>query len=325
MKITTYVFWLIIIVLVGGWFYSFSNRSFVSEKDTEILGGYSAENGDVKNSNEAELPAPISGWINYKNDDYGFSLQYPSDWEMQEALKPQNLKALHEIDFHAKEYELTRPYFTIQIFTNENKESVKTWWEKWLGEEDQKEAECKAEYKDEAPCLFLRGLIERETDNTLYGLPVKTVQLFQFDSSRECNYISYGDYVYGICYDAINPNDPNFENNKKVTGKMWSTFIFDDLIGTNTVSTEKGFEQYVPGNWQSKEDSKSLMVLKKGGDVENVYDGEKIDEGTWLIDGYKLKVTIGETEYVYTVVFAGSERLELTYLPRGNTLNFVRK
>ena len=99
-------------------------------------------------------------------------------------------------------------------------------------------------------------------------------------------------------------------------------FIFSKRDQENI--SDKGFEQYVPGNWKSVCDSKSLLVLEEGGMIENIYDGKKIDSGTWIIDGYKLISTIKGEEYEYTIVFAGSERLELTYLSRGNTLHFVR-
>ncbi|MBU1557359.1 hypothetical protein KKC45_00110 [Patescibacteria group bacterium] len=296
-----------------------SNTEKIENGESEIIG----ERGNIYTRNIVE------DWNDYKNTEYGFLIQYPQDWEVQESLKPQNPKALHEIDLHQKEYEMARAYITIQIFDNPEEESVSIWWDKWLGEEDQKEADCQAEYKGEAPCLFLRGLVEDEKDSTLYDLPVKTVQLFQFDSSKECNYISHGGYVYGICYDGVNPNDPNFEVNREITSKMFSSFVFNSLLKEEETiisnnSGDKGFEQDVPGNWQSVDDSKNLMVLKEEGTLENIYDGKKVDSGTWFIDGYKLKTMVGGEEYVYTVVFAGRERLELSYLPRGNTLHFVR-
>lgn len=92
----------------------------------------------------------------------------------------------------------------------------------------------------------------------------------------------------------------------------------------NEIIEEIGFEEYILGNWQSTEDSKNLFVLEEEGVVKNVYNDELMNSGTWNIDGYKLKTIVEEEEFVYTVIFAGLERLELSYLPRGNTLHFVR-
>ena len=96
--------------------------------------------------------------------------------------------------------------------------------------------------------------------------------------------------------------------------------------------SETGFENYIAGSWKSVTDSKNSMVLKEdpnashgqGGIIENIYDGEVMDSGTWIIDGYKLVTIINDEEFEYTVVFAGSERLELTFLSGGNTLHFFR-
>ena len=124
-----------------------------------------------------------------------------------------------------------------------------------------------------------------------------------------------------------NPHDPNFEEHKKTTDKIWSTFIFNNMLGSGPTPApgDLGFEQYVPGEWQSKDDVKSIMILNEDGTMKDVYDGEDMNTGIWKTEGYKLKTTIDGEDYEYTVVFAGSERLELTYLPRGNTLNFIRK
>ncbi len=289
-----------------------------------------SESEVISEEKDGYIRTTIEDWVDYKNEDYGFLIQYPEDWEVQESLKPQNPKALHEIDLHQKESEMTRAYVTIQIFENPEKEEVSVWWDKWLGEEDQKEVECQEEHQGEAPCLFLRGMVEKETDSVLYDLSMKTIQLFQFDSSKECNYIAYEKYIYGVCYDGVNPNDPNFEVNKKTTSEIFSTFIFNDLIKEEVAG--ESFKKYVAGNWKSTDDSKNLMVLKEdpnalhgqGGVIENIYDGKKMDSGTWIIDGYKLKTEIEGDEFEYTIVFAGSERLELTFLSGGNTLHFVR-
>ncbi len=330
MKALGYIFLAIIIFAAGGWYFT-QNQDAITEENTELLGGYPEENG---NNVKPQKPASVEGWVDYTNEEYGFSLQYPSDWEAQEALKPQDMDALHEIDFHAKEYEMTRPYFKVQMFDNSDRQSLEDWWVELMAQADKEKAECVAENGDMAPCLTLKDLIEEEKWSTLYSVPTKVIQKFQFDSSGECNYFVYNTYKYKVCYQKMDPNDPNFEENKKITDKIWSTFIFNNMLGSGPVPApgDLGFEQYVPGKWQSNDDEKSVVIYNedpnfqngRGGTMKDIYNGEEMNTGTWMTEGYKLKTMIDGEEYIYTVVFAGSERLELTYQPRGNTLNFTR-
>ena len=78
------------------------------------------------------------------------------------------------------------------------------------------------------------------------------------------------------------------------------------------------------GRWESKEDSKSVIVFNENGGFESIYDGKSIDSGNWFVDGYKLINITNEEEFTYTIIFVGIERLELSYLPNGNTLSFSR-
>jgi len=327
MKTSGYIFLLIILVLIAGGLYSFSNQDFLNIENNNITGDNQEQTEVVGGEGEIVMPETVEGWINYKNEEYGFSLQYPTDWEAQESLRPNDLDALHEIDFHEKEYDMVRSNVSVQIFDNSDRESMEDWWGELMAQADKEKAECVAEYADTAPCLTLKDLIEEEEWSTLHSVPVKVIQKFQFDSSGECNYFVYNTFKYKVCYNKINPNDPNFEEHKKTTDKIWSTFIFNNMLGSGPTPApgDLGFEQYVPGEWQSKDDVKSIMILNEDGTMKDVYDGEDMNTGIWKTEGYKLKTTIDGEDYEYTVVFAGSERLELTYLPRGNTLNFIRK
>jgi len=267
--------------------------------------------------------------VDYKNSEYGFSIKHPAEWESQEALKPQELKALHDIVFSAKEYEMMRPSLTVRIFVNDNNQTLDEWWNSWLAEEDIKKQECIAEYGEgNAPCLVLRDLVEREEKTTLAGQNALSVDFFRFDSEERCVYIARGAYIYTLCYDNANPNDPNFEVNKKITGNMKDSFAFQEISSkTNGII----------GSWQSTDDAKSVKVFKDGGVTEDVHDGKTISSGTWeildsfqpsgaddVVKGTFLKVMIDSEEYMYTVVSVNETELELTYLARGNTLRYER-
>jgi len=163
----------------------------------------------------------------YSNAEYKFTVTHPVTWEVQEALKPQEARAVHEIVTAAKEYGMWRGTVTTRIFPNEKNLSTQEWWSEWLAEEDVKEAECRAEYGDESPCLFLRGLIEWEDESTLAGEEAITVGIFRFDHEEECTYAAHGEYVYGLCAAGSNPNDPDAAENKAITDSIRDSFKFN--------------------------------------------------------------------------------------------------
>ena len=169
-----------------------------------------------------------SGVVRYESSEYQFKLEHPSHWEMQEALKPQEPKALHEIVFWESEYDMWRASFRVQIFDNAEKLAVSEWWGKWLADEDTKKEECVAEYGEgNAPCLFLRGLVENEEKVTFAGTDAVSVELFRFDHTEECTYVAHGEYVYGLCAAGSNPNDVLAEEHLKITNTMRQSFIFN--------------------------------------------------------------------------------------------------
>ena len=175
----------------------------------------------------ADIP---ENWQKYVNATYGFHLSHPSDWEVQEALKPQELRAEHEVVVWERDYDMWRGSATVRIFQNEKHQTVREWWNTWLADEDVKEAECREEYGDESPCLFLRGLVEWEKETTLAGEKAITVGLFRFDHEGECIYAAQGEYVFGFCAPgANNPNDPKAAQHTEITNLVRDTF---KLIGS---------------------------------------------------------------------------------------------
>jgi len=66
-----------------------------------VVGGFLAWGNSSKQDlaeDNTQQDADTEAWVDYKNDVYGVSLQYPLEWEAIEALKPQELRALHEGD-----------------------------------------------------------------------------------------------------------------------------------------------------------------------------------------------------------------------------------
>jgi len=219
MRITFNLFLSGVLILGAVFLYSSFKKINFEEKNNE----------EAKEKAENILPALADGWKQYKNEEYNFSVQYPQEWEIGEKKGEQKgeqkADVLEEINLQQKKDENILSYISIKIFKNNNL-SLSDWWNNFLAEEDQKKNKCREEDGPEAPCLFLRDLIENQENATLFNLPAKKVQVFQFDSSKECNFIVSQKNVYEICYDKINPNDSNFEENKKLIQKVFSTFSF---------------------------------------------------------------------------------------------------
>lgn len=170
-------------------------------------------------------------WELYANEEYGFAFEHPDFWEVQEALKPREQRALHEVVVWEKEYDnMWRGSLSVFMFTNEDGQGVQEWWSAWLAEEDEKEAECREEYGDTAPCLFLRGLVEREEATFLGGEEAITVGLFRFDHEEECTYAAHGEYIFGICAPAAgNPNDPKAVEHRAIAERIQDSFGFAEF------------------------------------------------------------------------------------------------
>jgi len=292
-----------------------------------VVGGFLAWGNSSKQDlaeDNTQQDADTEAWVDYKNDVYGVSLQYPLEWEAIEALKPQDLRALHDIVFWEREYEMHRASLTVRIFPNDSRQTVSAWWQEWLAEEDIKKQECIDEYgESNAPCLFLRDLVENESATTLGGMPAHMVRLFRFDSEEECIFAARGEYIYGVCYDGDNPNDTDFESNKKITEKMRNSFSFHE-----PTAPSMGIAELIVGNWQSAEDQSYYMNIETGGAVTELYADDAVNRGLWEVryadDGAHLSKTLNGEVFEYIVLKVSSEKLVLSYLPRGNTLEFVR-
>lgn len=299
----------IFFVLAGSAFWYFSRGGRTNDEQNNI-------NTNNSTPTVVDDGSVIEGWPTYTNSEYGFSAQYPADWEVQESLKPQDMTALHEISIHAKEYETFRPSFTISIYTNEEGLSLSKWWDARLKAADAESAACRAENGDEAPCLYLRDILRGSETVTVGGAPAHRVRLFQFDSEGECNYFAKNEYIFGLCYDGENPNDPNFEANNA---------IYRDIL--DSFALVKSASPLI-GKWQSTEDALAFKNIKDGGVFEEEYDGEVLSEGTWTVDGedgrYELLVTSDGEVFEYTIMTVNTDHLTLMYLPRGNVLDYTR-
>ncbi len=180
---------------------------------------------DAAGEQESGAVVP-EGWQMFASDEYGFSIAYPSDWEAQEMLKPRDERALHEVSIHEKEYDMWRGELAVRIYTNDEHISAVQWLDALLAEEETKEAQCRAENGDQAPCLFLNGRLTSRASGSVAGVDAETVAWFSFDHQEVCDYIAGDAYIYALCAEGgdENPNDPNFATHKEITTTMRDSF-----------------------------------------------------------------------------------------------------
>lgn len=93
-------------------------------------------------------------------------------------------------------------------------------------------------------------------------------------------------------------------------------------------------QPHLVGTWQSVPDSASVLVLQATGTVEQWYNGERLDTGTWYatstvpaayagVEAYLVQSY--EDDTLYYGIFAATETaLVLNHLARGNMLEYRR-
>lgn len=100
---------------------------------------------------------------------------------------------------------------------------------------------------------------------------------------------------------------------------------FDKIIKTIELNKITSFNlDLLQGKWVSTEDSKSEIQFS-GTKKIDYYDGEKLSESEFIIEEKKyLTVGPAEDDMRYIIINLSKDNLSLTYLSRGNTLNYTK-
>jgi len=105
----------------------------------------------------------------------------------------------------------------------------------------------------------------------------------------------------------------------------WLT-TFDSIIKTLDISPrskETGTKYLLIGKWQSDEDSKFITEYTNSEQVD-YYDGKEIASNKFTLSGDIISVDSFNEKIEYKILEVTDEKLSLSYLGRGNTLNFKR-
>ena len=201
--------------------------------DTELAMSYLARGNTlvyrrVSDAFSGERVVLPQNWQLYTSDAYGFTMPYPSEWEVVEVAKPTDSRATHEVVVREREYDpLWRGMVSVFVYDNQAGVRVREWLDTLLAEEDAQAAACREAEGDAAPCVFLRDTIERERTTTLAGQDAIALELFEFDHMRECVYAAHGGYVFGLCAPtATNPNDPSAAEHAAIAERIRESFVF---------------------------------------------------------------------------------------------------
>lgn len=81
------------------------------------------------------------------------------------------------------------------------------------------------------------------------------------------------------------------------------------------------YQDEIQGTWTSIDDPNSTIQFTDHAKID-LYDGKKMGEGTFEISGASLSVTMDGDIFEYEILELNEENLTLSYLPRGNTLEY---
>lgn len=106
------------------------------------------------------------------------------------------------------------------------------------------------------------------------------------------------------------------------------------VIEEETIDPLTAESQQLVGIWQSDQDVNAQIIFAEDGTTTDLYDGEQLSSGVWGLytdedaeynpSGLFLRSVLNGETYEYAVVELTQETLVLSYLERGNILEYSR-
>jgi len=174
----------------------------------------SEEKGTVETISEDET----TDWKNYRNEEYGFEIKYPKEWEFKKG--DESIAYLMVLG-NPLQGEKTF-YFEIEAEENIDSLTAKEWIKNVLKENDIKKEE-------EIPGY----IIFQEEKELVVGNNIPAYELYGvyvYDAREEFIVVSNNDYVYIFRFPIAKENDnlSNSVENNKIIHQVLSTFKFLD-------------------------------------------------------------------------------------------------
>lgn len=169
--------------------------------------------------NPSPIITPTQYWQTYNNDEYGFQVQYPADWEVAPGEQQVPVKTI-VLFGHPLNGKKTYVMY-LKIHDNPDKLDSRQWVEEML-------TQAQKDYESKARPDTIK--YESKMELTLAGLPAYELYgVFDFDQTNEQIYLakdtSIFEFSFPIAQENSNLSEP-VENNK-ITHEMLSTFEFN--------------------------------------------------------------------------------------------------
>ncbi|PCI90319.1 hypothetical protein COB18_01025 [Candidatus Kaiserbacteria bacterium] len=111
-------------------------------------------------------------------------------------------------------------------------------------------------------------------------------------------------------------------------------FIDGNKESETMISETSRIQVALVGTWSSVDDQESVVAFDSDGTFSDTYNDVSVEVGSWEVyeqsgtvdepTGIFLRKTTNDGEMLYAVLTIDTEILSLSYLARGNTLNYTR-
>lgn len=85
--------------------------------------------------------------------------------------------------------------------------------------------------------------------------------------------------------------------------------------------------ELIVGEWQNKEDTKSVIIYKEDGIMKNTYAGAIVSLGKWsILKAHQpiLMVVVDGEEQEYRIIEINYKELKMIYMSGGNILRYIK-
>ncbi len=257
------------------------------------------ESAELPTAGEEELANEFANWQTYRNEEYGFEIKHPEDWEAWEKTSKIHLVALgfglknHKIESTG----LKKAIFNIYVYSKKGWEETQSWGE------DYKAEKLGENNKDYILAYRLNDLKYSEdvlkiisTFNAINNWQVYRNEAYDYEIELPAHWVAYSEYDGSVIEKADSPE--NFPDNPLIltgtprgTGAMPILNFQIEFISNMTVSKYKN--SFLGDVQQSTE-----LQVKSGQTGIKLAKNEKV---FFLIEmnNNLLKVYSSDSEYIY--------------------------